>query len=224
MLISTQFLATLLKKLSIALCIIWLGIFFIVHPVLALGFHAQYDHSDPVASAHLQQGKPPAAVRVWFSAPIDPRASRLAVYNIRRQRVDLNDSRLAADSTSLRISLRKGLPDGTYTVVFHNVSQTNGYAATDSFFFVVGTDMPPDPDAFITQHTHDTDHNFNPWSIGLRWLNYLGMAGLIGGLLFLLLVWRPVMVQLVGRLDPNSDRYGSSCASIPPGLCWDHWW
>ncbi|MBE3559436.1 MAG: CopD family protein [Ktedonobacteraceae bacterium] len=159
--------------------------------------HAQYDHSNPPANAHLPAGHPPATVQIWFTEQIEPAFSRIEVYNQARQRVDRGDSHLAPDSPySLIVSLRPALPDGAYTAVFRNVSKEDGHEVTGSFSFVVGAGPLPTNTNDLLQQASTADENFNLWSIGIRWLNYLAMAGLVGSLTFLLLVWQPGVRRL----------------------------
>jgi copper transport protein len=168
--------------------------------------HAQYDHSDPASNARLPGGHSPLRVQVWFTEEVEPAFSWLQVYNQARNRVDVNDSHVApGDLSSLLVSLRPRLPDGAYSVVFHTVSAEDAHEITGSFSFVVGGGaLPTDTGAWLSQlQGSSTQSDLNVWSVTTRWLNYLGMAGLVGGLLFLLLVWRPGMYALDGLLKPQ---------------------
>jgi copper transport protein len=182
--------------------ILWTGV------LLALLFspsafaHAQYDHSNPAANAHLPSGHPPTHIEVWFTEHIEPAFSRLEVYDHHRVRVDRNDSHpLPTDSYGLTISLRSHLPDGAYTVVFHNVSADDGHAVTGSFSFAVGSGPLPTNDDVLLSQPQATDANI--WSIGLRWFNYLAMAALVGALIFFLLVWSPATSLVEEHVGPE---------------------
>lgn len=159
--------------------------------------HAQYDHSSPAANARLPSGSVLSLVQVWFTETIDPNFSSLKVYNEQRERVDENNSqRVADDPSQLRISLRPNLPDGAYTVVFENISAEDGHHVEGAFSFVIGGGpLPANSNVFLPTN-QSTDDNLNPWSVLLRWDNYLGMAFLQGTLFFLLLVWRPTRSQV----------------------------
>jgi copper transport protein len=163
------------------------------HSVLAL--HAQYDHSNPAANARLPAGKPPASVQVWFTETIDPHFSNLKVYNQSRQRVDNDDSHMVANNQySLVVSLRPHLPDAAYTVVYDNISSEDGHHVVGAFSFVVGNGaLPTNTDTVLSQ-AQNADTNVNVWSVGIRWLNYLAMAGLLGTIAFIVLVWRPTYI------------------------------
>ncbi|HEY4036033.1 MAG TPA: copper resistance protein CopC [Ktedonobacteraceae bacterium] len=166
-----------------------------------LPFHAQYDHSDPPANARLPSGHPPTQVQVWFTEQVDPNFSKLAVFNQQQHEVDLGNSHIAPnDPYSLIISLHPSLPDEAYTVVFHTVSAEDGHEVTSGFSFVVGGGALPTNTSALLSHIQTTDNNLNAWSVTIRWLNYLGLAGLVGSLMFLLLIWRPSAQELRIRL------------------------
>lgn len=165
--------------------------------VEARSLHAQYDHSVPAANARLASGHPPASVQVWFTEQVEPDFSNLVVYNQARQRVDAANSHVdPKNSYSLIISLHPHLPDGAYTVVYQTVSLDDGHHVVGAFSFVVGNaPLPTNSSALLGNLPSPVDQNFNFWSITIRWLNYLGMAALAGGVAFLLFVWRPTFAQ-----------------------------
>ena len=185
-------------RLLAALCLAVLGLVALPGRVEA---HAQYDHSLPAANARLPSGHPPASVQVWFTERIEPSFSRLTVYNQSQQRVDADDSHAVPnDSYSLVISLRPSLPDAAYTVVFQNVSQDDGHHVVGAFSFVVGGGPLPTNTHAPSDLAQLSDENLNGWSVTIRWLNFLAMAAFVGGLAFLLLVWRPTFIRLTTDL------------------------
>ncbi|GHO43176.1 copper resistance CopC/CopD family protein [Ktedonospora formicarum] len=186
----------------LALCVLVL----LLSPLRASA-HAQYDHSDPAANATLPPSQPPSVVRVWFSEDIEPAFSRLEVYNSARQRVDSSDSHaIPNDPAGLMVSLRPQLPDGGYTVVYRNVSRDDGHSVVGSFSFVVGNAPQPTPDNALLQQLQSSSDSFNGWSITIRWINYLGMAGLVGAMTFLLLIVRPALILLKVNPAMKSDQ------------------
>ncbi|MBX5449989.1 MAG: copper resistance protein CopC [Thermogemmatispora sp.] len=170
-----------------------------LHPL-----HAQYDHSIPAANARLPRGQAPRQVKVWFTERIEPAFSELQVWNQRRQRVDLRDSRaVPGDPYALVVDLPPHLSDGAYTVLFHNVSADDGHEVTGSFSFVVGAGpLPANTDALLSQFA-PTSANLSFWSVGTRWLNILSLCALPGLSLFLLLIWRPSAVELRKQVGPE---------------------
>jgi len=188
----------------VALCIATLCLIAVPMRTEAQTYHAQYDHSIPAANARLAAGQPPTMIQVWFTERIEPDFSKLEVYDQARQRVDAANSHVTAnDPYSMSISLRPHLPDGAYTVVFDNVSLDDGHHVTGAFSFVVGAGPLPTNTNALLGNVQTLDENFNAWSITIRWLNYLGMAALVGGLAFLLLIWRPTLAQLETGMGPE---------------------
>ena len=187
--------------LLVAVFLVVLSLVAIPTRVEAKAFHAQYDHSLPATNARLTSGHPPVKVQVWFTERIEPSFSNLAVYNQSRQRVDMDDSHAVPnDPYSLVISLRPSLPDAAYTVVFQNVSLDDGHHVVGAFSFVVGGGPLPTSTNVLPGFTQSSNEHLNGWSITIRWLNYLSMAAFVGGLAFLLLVWRPTLRQLTTDL------------------------
>ncbi|GLV58368.1 copper transporter [Dictyobacter sp. S3.2.2.5] len=197
----------LAKRAGFIFCIIGCLFFFCMpsqaHAMVA---GAQYSHSDPTANAHLASGEPPVAVQVWFTERIEPRFSQVEVYNQQDKRVDRHDSGVGSDGASVRVSLLAGLPDGGYRVVYHNVSQADGHAVMGSFSFEVGGSKAPTSASGPSSQNPGDDNDFDIWEVGVRWLNYLGLAGLVGGLLFWLLIWRPVVDASIEYVGPESRQ------------------
>jgi copper transport protein len=179
--------------------------------------HAGYDHSNPPSNGKLPGGQMPKQVQVWFAEAIEPRFSELGVVDKNGAAVDAGDSHVPSnDPKSLVVSLKPGLPDGPYTVIYKNTSAEDGHALTGSFVFVVGAgDLPvgtgTSPLDLAERSGSAADSNANPLSIGLRWLNYLGGAALFGALLYALLVWRSAVhrAKATGKMGPQLETaYG----------------
>ncbi|MBN9386483.1 MAG: CopD family protein [Chloroflexi bacterium] len=173
--------------------------------------HAQYDHSNPAAGATLPSHQPPTQVQVWFTENIEPKFSSLQVVNTDNQRIDAGNSQpIPGTTNALQIGLQPNLPDGVYTVIFENVSSDDGHHVKSNFSFVVGEGTLPagavggsllDNEGVTTS----IDSNFNFWSVSLRWLNYLALCGLVGLVLFWLLVWRPALLKIGEALISGAD-------------------
>jgi copper transport protein len=174
--------------LSITAAAFVLGLF----PNLASA-HAQFVRSNPSANSSLPAGKPPVQVQIWFSEQIEPNFSKIEVFDKDGKKVDKNDSQVPpGDSYSVAVTLPLTLPDGAYTVSYRNVSKEDGHSVKGNFSFLVGAGaLPSTAVSLLDGATAPDESNFTIWSVVMRWVNYLGMAGLVGGLVFLLLVWRP---------------------------------
>lgn len=98
--------------------------------------HANFDHAEPGPGAMLNAA--PALVTIWFSEELQPEQSWIHVLTSDGARVDLDDSALLPDSeTALAVDLQPGLPPGTYTVSWQNLSQ-DGDGLAGSYQFMVG--------------------------------------------------------------------------------------
>jgi len=193
------------KSIAKILVALWLGLFLLgLAPRLASA-HAQFVRSNPAPNSSLESGKPPAQMQVWFSERIEANFSKLEILNKQGQQVDRGDSH-TLDPFSLVVSLPTNLPDSIYTVVYTNVSEEDGHAVKGSFAFVVGVETLPPPPGLLDGALASSDPNFDLWSVAVRWLNYLAMTGLVGGLVFLLLVWRPSLKQVKVRVGPELNE------------------
>ena len=157
-------------------------------PVLA---HAELVRSVPEANAVLD--RPPAQIELFFSETLEPSFSMIRVFDSNRAQVDGGDSSVdPADSTHLLVSLRS-LPDGVYTVSWQALSATDGHVTSGAFPFAVGN---VDAAALATAEQASKKVILSPGEVIVRWLLYLSAAALTGGMLFMLVVWRPAS-QLV---------------------------
>jgi copper transport protein len=147
-------------------------------------------------------------VQAWFSEALVAQFSTLTVYNQERKQVDLQDTRTdPAEPRALVVSLPAGLPDGPYTVVYRVLSEEDGHTIKGGFNFVVGTGPLPPPTGALLGSAEEG--NVNLWGISIRWLNYLGMAGLVGGVIFQLFLWRPTASLRRAKLNAaitNADE------------------
>ena len=102
------------------------------------------------------------------------------------------------DVRALVIPLRPGLPDGDYTVRWRIVS-TDGHIISGVFAVGFGAGRPP-PQAAEVQ-TASIDWPF----LVARFAYFLGLALVIGGVVFRAAVWRPVVATLEGQPRAMAD-------------------
>ena len=104
------------------------------------------------------------------------------------KQVDEGDS-VVDDLNPLAMSVGLGdVPDGTYTVAWKNVSTVDGHRVRGSFVFAVGQPLSATPIQGEEQPLLQS-----PFSPLLRWLVLLGALTMAGGLVFELLVTRPIL-------------------------------
>lgn len=204
--------------------------------------HAGYEHSLPAANASLPSGQPPLQVQVWFTENLEMRFSDLTVVDQNQSRVDAGNSRGdPTDPKSILVSLKPGLPDGAYTVIYKNASAEDGHIIKGNYSFLVGVGQLPassqgSPLELAEQGNTSTNENSNPASIGLRWLNYLAAAALIGALIFALLVWQPAInrARATKRMGPELSLANEAglhrvqrvawAGLIGLAIAWLAWW
>lgn len=149
--------------------------------------HANQINSSPAPKSELETS--PDRVIVWFSEPIEESFSVITVLNSAAERVDLDDS---ARDPSEPSAMSVGLPpleNGTYTVVWKNLSSVDGHKVIGSFVFAVGEPLSAGAQIeTVEQPLLQTVAD--PW---LRWLVFITAAVVIGGLSFELLVGIPVV-------------------------------
>ncbi len=156
--------------------------------------HANLASSDPSANSELETA--PSRIIIWFTEPIEPSFSEIRVLDAAGQQVDLGDS-VVDDLNPLVMSVGLGdVPDGTYTVAWKNVSTVDGHRVRGSFLFAVGQ-----PLSGVPAQVEEQPLLQSPFSPLLRWLVLLSALTMAGGLVFELLVSRPV---LLARHAPDS--------------------
>ena len=75
---------------------------------------------------------------IWYSEPIEESFSVVTVLNSAAERVDLDDSaRDPSEPSAMSVGLPE-LPNGTYTVIWKNLSSVDGHKVIGSFVFAVG--------------------------------------------------------------------------------------
>lgn len=165
-----------------------------VAPILA---HGELLRSVPEANAVLE--RPPAQIELYFSEALEASFSSIKVFDSTGAQVDTSDSRLdLTDPTRLRVSLRS-LPDGVYTVSWQVLSAVDGHVTAGAFPFAIGD---VDASALAAAEQASRTVKLLPGEIVARWLTYLAIAALSGGLLFVLAVWQPA-----AQLEANGPTY-----------------
>ena len=150
--------------------------------------HAALDRAEPAANAVLDES--PEAVTIWFTEPLEPQLSEIAVLNAAGEKVDNGDTQVdPADPTVMRVTL-PALAEGSYTVSWKNVSTVDGHPVSGSYVFSVG-EAPAGTAGTTTTESEDTSLPIAEAAV--RWLVLLGILAVAGGLSFLLWVLRPAL-------------------------------
>lgn len=149
--------------------------------------HANLLRSQPVENAILAASPP--EVRLEFTEPVDPGFSEIIVYN--RNRSAVTEAKAQVDPNNPAV-LSVPLPElgqGTYTVAWKVLSTVDGHTTQGAYAFGVGVEELDDTLA-IAGGTRTTLPG--PAAVFFKWLTLLGLATLVGGLIFGLWIAGPV--------------------------------
>ena len=105
------------------------------------------------------------------------------------------------------------IPDGTYTVAWANVSTIDGHRVRGSFLFAVGQPISGAPVDVVEQPLVQS-----PFAPPLRWLLFLGVLTMVGGIVLELLVIRPAL--LGGRASDAMRSAGLALSARSLRVIW----
>ncbi len=167
------------KPLLVLALLACLAIALIDQPASA---HANLLKASPKPSEELNT--PPERVIIWFTEPIEPAFSSISVLNPLGATVTSGDTEFdPTEPTAMWVPLGP-LDNGTYTVVWRNVSTVDGHKVAGSFLFAVGEPLGAGPQVDIAEQPLIQ----SPLDPVIRWIIYIGIATFAGGLLFELLI------------------------------------
>ena len=195
--------AALVSVFGIFLALLWL-------PQAALA-HANLARAAPAPNSVLDAA--PDQVVIWFTEPIEPKLSEIRVLDSLGSRVDEGDSFVDPnDATAMSVGLGP-IPDGAYTVAWKNVSTVDGHRVRGAFVFSVGQPISgealPEPQEALLQ---------SPAEPVIRWVTLVSVLAMVGGLVFDLVVSRPVLLR--PRVGPQVHAVGVALASRSFKLIW----
>jgi copper transport protein len=127
-------------------------------------------------------------VELFFSEPIEGNFSKIEVLDSAGNRVDNDDARVDANNPLRMTVTVRSLKDGIYTISWKTLSLVDSHITAGAYPFAVG-----DVDAAALENAAAASQQIS-LSFGevlFRWLSYISGAMLSGGILFVLLVWRP---------------------------------
>lgn len=185
----------MLSSVSRVLVIMFLTVAALAAGAGTASAHAQIEGSDPAPGSVLSS--PPDRVTLTFGEAVEPTPGAVQVFDDHLVRVDQDDSGAAdPDGYQLGVSLRPGLPAGTYTVSWR-VSATDTHPVSGTFTYSVGTAST----VTAAPPSAAGDPAVGPLLAVSRGLGYVGLALGPGALLVLLLLWPAgIAVRDVRRL------------------------
>ena len=159
--------------------VVCIAIFFIPQSASA---HANLLEASPKPSEVLSE--PPERVIIWFTEPIEPAFSNISVFNAGGADVTDGDTEFDPTEPIVMWVPLATIENGTYTVVWRNVSSVDGHKATGSFLFAVG-----EPLGEATQvQAAEQPLVQSPFDPLIRWVIYISIAVFAGGLFFELII------------------------------------
>jgi len=150
--------------------------------------HASLLHQTPALEKRL--AKAPAQVVLQFDQPVDSVAKAILVLDAAGKNV-AGPPRAVKSARELVASLPRTLPRGAYTIRWRALS-SDGHVVSGISTFGIRVPAPPVTEAVGAQGPTTTEHV-------VRWLYFLALALLVGGIGFRLLVVR-------GPLPPRAER------------------
>jgi len=150
--------------------------------------HASLLHETPGLEKRLE--KAPALVVLQFDQPVDSVPRAILVLDAAGKNV-AGPPRAVKSARELVASLPKSLPTGAYTIRWRALS-SDGHVVSGISTFGVRYPAPPVTEAVGAQGPTTTEHV-------VRWLYFLALALVVGGIGFRLLVVR-------GPLPPRAER------------------
>lgn len=166
-----------------------------------VGAHGSLIRSTPEANAMLDRA--PVQIELFFSEPIVDGFSTVEVLNSAGERVDNDDAGVdPTDATRMSATVRS-LPDGVYTVSWRALSAVDSHITAGVFPFAVGD---VDAAALAAAAQAGSSTSLSPGEALARWLTFAGMLTVTGGMLFILVVWDPV-VKAAGVAETPAPRW-----------------
>jgi copper transport protein len=153
--------------------------------------HAFLVTSDPVAGAILPDQ--PDEIRLTFSERLEPDATSAALFDHLGAEIGGSSYRIE-NEVDLILTLPPGLPNGTYSVVYRNLSRDDGHPARGHLPFTIGTGADLRP---VASPAMLDDWNGAPdWlRTGSRWIAYTGLLSTLA----LWPIWSIVIAPALGR-------------------------
>ena len=138
--------------------------------------HANLIEASPKPSEELDA--PPERVIIWFTEPIEPAFSSIKVLSASGEDVTAGATQFdATEPTAMWVPLAT-LENGTFTVVWRNVSSVDGHKVTGSFLFAIGEPLGAANQLAVEEQPLLQ----SPVDPIIRWLIYIGVAVFAGGL------------------------------------------
>ncbi len=175
-------------------------------PLLLIGQNA-FAHATPItyepeSSALLN--KVPDSVRIKFSERIEPNASDIKIFGPDGSLVNKHTASVdSSDSRVFSVDMKDG-GQGTYTVSWQVVSADDGHFTKGAFTFSVGKETQV---AGAVSGQIQIQHITTVPQAVTEGIELLGQSLLIGALILLVLLWRPLLKRFNSNLLPHRSLF-----------------
>ena len=183
--------ARLPRVLAVALLAIALTAAGVVAATGSASAHANIDRAEPAPDSTLPTA--PSVVRIWFTEPVVASASAIEVLDSTGRRVDTGNSRVDLANPMLMTVGLPALPDGTYTVAWHNTSSADGHPLRSTYAFTVG--LGATGTSGRASATSTAISGVSPFDPFVRWAALTGLLVALGVEWFALVVLSPALAQ-----------------------------
>lgn len=158
--------------------------------------HASLLRSDPADGAIL--GEAPREVRLWFDEPISIRFSSAQLFDVNSRPVPIDGIRGDASDPTLLIITLPELPEGTYTILWKILSESDGHLNQGMLVYGIGQGDGSEMGSVVAPEAGAPPLV----EVILRWLNFTLLAGMVGAAAMARLVLAPTARH--GPADPTT--------------------
>lgn len=164
--------------------------------------HAFLDHSDPSANAIVPIA--PDEVQLWFTERLEPKSTKATLVDHLGNTLSGTSYRIS-DAKELIVTLPGGLTNGTYSIVWQNVSADDGHPANGYLPFTIGS--AADIQQITIPVAASAPAGAPEWlRAGSRWLAFLGLFLTASLWPVWSLVLHPAMARVPGALRSIRPR------------------
>jgi copper transport protein len=172
-------------------------------PASALA-HAQLVGTSPATGSIVKTQ--PKEVIFKYNQPVGGTVGAVRVYNAQGDQVDnLDVSHPGGHESWMGVGLKPNLPDGTYTATYRVIS-ADTHIVYGGLVFSIGHAGPAPKYTVAGLISKGQTGEVTKLAFGAtRMLDYLSIALMVGGLIFLLFAWRPAIATLGGPGKAGAD-------------------
>ena len=179
------------RAVAVALLALTLAAAGVLAATGSVSAHANLDRAEPAPDSTLPTA--PSVVRIWFTEPVVANASAIEVLDSTGRRVDTGNSRVDLTNPMLMTVGLPALPDGTYTVAWHNTSSADGHPLRSTYAFTVG--LGATGTGGRASATGAAVSGVSPFDPFVRWAALSGLLVALGVEWFALVVLSPALAQ-----------------------------